>query len=169
MSVYTVHEPPLRAAGAPPDPERFAFVRDGFSGWAFVVAPLWMLVHRMWLVFAVYVVGAAGLETLVRMFGGSAAAVALIGLLIALAIGLEAGSLRRFTLSRRGWKQVGIVSGRDREQAEQRFFDAWASKVAAGQGPRTAAAPAGPGSVVPSSSVAHSDVIGLFPEPGGQR
>ncbi len=169
MSVYTIHEPPLRATGAPPDPERFAFVRDGFSGWAFVLAPLWMLLHRMWLVFAVYVVGAAGLETLVRMFGGSASAVALIGLLISLAIGLEAGSLRRFTLSRRGWKQIGVVSGRDREQAERRFFDAWASQVVTGSGMRSAAAPAGPGSSVPTSSMAHTDVIGLFPEPGAQR
>ena len=55
MSVYTVHEPPLRAADALPDAERFAFVRDGFSFWAFLLAPLWMLWHRMWLVLAVYV------------------------------------------------------------------------------------------------------------------
>ena len=46
MSVYTVHEPPLRAASRIAEPERFVFVRDGFSFWAFLFAPLWMLWHR---------------------------------------------------------------------------------------------------------------------------
>ena len=30
MSIYTVHEPPLKADESTPDPERFVFVRDGF-------------------------------------------------------------------------------------------------------------------------------------------
>src|SRR5207253_10391383 len=30
MAVYTVHEPPMRADEASPDPDRFVFVRDGF-------------------------------------------------------------------------------------------------------------------------------------------
>ena len=25
------------------------FVRDGFHFWAFLLAPLWLLVHRLWL------------------------------------------------------------------------------------------------------------------------
>ena len=33
MSVSRVHEPPLRAAEFAADPERFAFVRDGFYFW----------------------------------------------------------------------------------------------------------------------------------------
>ena len=56
MSIYTVYEPPLRAHESAPDPERFVFVRDGFSFWAFLLAPLWMLRHRMWLVLLGYVV-----------------------------------------------------------------------------------------------------------------
>ena len=35
MAVYTVHQPPLRATDAAPDPQRFVFVRDGFYFWAF--------------------------------------------------------------------------------------------------------------------------------------
>ena len=33
---------------------RFVFVRDGFHFWAFLLAPLWMLRHRMWLEFIAY-------------------------------------------------------------------------------------------------------------------
>jgi len=49
MSVYTVHVPPATAQTAP-DPGRFVFVRDGFSFWAFLLGPVWMLWHGMWLV-----------------------------------------------------------------------------------------------------------------------
>ena len=60
MAVYTVHQPPLRATDAAPDPQRFVFVRDGFYFWAFLPRALWMLWHRMWLVLLIYVVGAIG-------------------------------------------------------------------------------------------------------------
>ena len=62
MPVYTVHEPPLRAHEALPNPLRFVFVRDGFYFSAFVVAVLWMLWHRMWLVLLIYIVVALGLD-----------------------------------------------------------------------------------------------------------
>ena len=65
MSIYTVHEPPLRANEDVPDPERFVFVRDGFSFWAFLLAPLWMLRHRLWLVLIGYVVVAVALQVAV--------------------------------------------------------------------------------------------------------
>ena len=60
MSVYTVHEPPLRAADALAEPERFIFVRDGFYWWAFLLTPFWMLCHRLWLVFVIYLVVIGG-------------------------------------------------------------------------------------------------------------
>ena len=54
MAVYTVHEPPPKRT-RPRDPERFVFVRDGFSFWAFLLAPLWLLWHRLWLVLLGYI------------------------------------------------------------------------------------------------------------------
>ena len=169
MSVYTVHEPPLRAGAAASDVERFAFVRDGFSWWAFLFAPLWMLRHRMWLVFVCYAVILAGLATLVRIFGVSAAVVGLIGLLISLLVGLEAGTLRRFTLDGRGWKNLGVVSGDDREDAERRFFDAWLQRKNSLSGVPHTPMP-GPAAAAPNRRGSlGSDVIGLFPEPGARR
>lgn len=163
MSVYTVHEPPQRFIAAP-DAERFAFVRDGFSFWAFLLAPLWMLRHRMWLVLICYILILGWLETAVRMFGGSVAIGAFISFLISLLVGLEAGTLRRFTLNRRGWKNIGVVSGDDLEDAERRFFDAWVRRALV-QPVAPAATPAAP---VPRMAQA-PDVVGLFPEPGARR
>jgi hypothetical protein len=170
MSVYTVHEPPLRAGEASADPERFAFVRDGFYFWAFVLTPLWMLWRRMWIVFIIAVALVAVLDAAAVLVGGSAAIVFAINALISLLAAIEAGTLWRWTLARRGWKNVGLVNGDDLESAERRFFDAWS-----GETPDTTPAarfdpPAAAMSGVPTPRMPHSpDVIGLFPQPGAQR
>src|SRR6266487_6289109 len=71
MSIYTVYEPPLKAHESAPAPERFVFVRDGFSFWAFLLAPLWMLRHRLLLAFTGYVIVAIGLQVALRLVGAS--------------------------------------------------------------------------------------------------
>ena len=123
MSIYTVYEPPLKAHESAPAPERFVFVRDGFSFWAFLLAPLWMLRHRLWLAFTGYVIVAIGLQVALRLVGASTGVTVTVAALLSLLVGFEAATLRRFTLSRRGWKNVGIVVGDDLESAERRFFD----------------------------------------------
>jgi len=167
MSVYTVHEPPLGGGDGSPQPERFKFVPDGFSVWAFLLAPLWMLWHRMWLVFVVYLVVSGGLEALVKALGASNFAATLVGLLISLLVGLEASTLRRFTLSRCGWKTVGVVSGEDLEGAERRFFAAWLRDSPIAQG--TPAAVVAQTPALSARMPQPPGVIGLFPEPGGSR
>ena len=164
MAVYTVHEPPSRA-GAEPAPERFVFVRDGFSFAALLFGPLWMLLHRMWLVLLGYGVVVAGLTLLLHLHG-SAAVGTLVWTLFALLLGIEAATLRRFTLGRRGFRNVGIVVGDDLELAERRFFDWWIRGARGEPGaPTGSRAPA----FAAAASMPHaaSDVLGLFPEPGG--
>src|SRR6201999_665257 len=119
MAIYTVPEPPLRAVAAAPNPERYVFVREGFSFWAFIFGPLWMVRHRMWLVLFIYIVIAVALDIAIRFAGASMFVVGCVGFLLALLVGLEASSLRRFTLGRRGWKYAGVVSGEDRDAAER--------------------------------------------------
>jgi hypothetical protein len=162
MAVYTVHEPPLRAAAtAAPEPERFVFVRDGFSFWALLFGPLWMLRHRMWLVLLGYGVVVTALS-LVPHLHVSATVGTIVWALLALLLGFEAGTLRRFTHGRRGFRNIGIVVGDDLELAERRFFDVWVRKDS------VQAAPGGAPALTPSRRMpSHTpDVLGLFPEPG---
>jgi hypothetical protein len=167
MSVYTVHEPPLRASEALPDPGRFIFVREGFYFWAFLLAPLWMLRHRMWLVLLGYVVIMLGIENGMRHAGVSAAGISLTTLLLSLLIGIEGATLRRFTLMRRGWKNVGLVVGDDVESAERRFFDTWVETASSKPATRTVPPPLP--STAPRPPAQPPDIIGLFPEPGASR
>ena len=148
------------------------FVRDGFYFWAFLLTPLWLLWHRLWLVLLIYLVVIVGIEqraALCRRRRGRDDRLSM--LLISLLIGLEASTLRRFTLARRGWRNVGVVGGDDVEAAERRFFDAWA----AGARPGTTS-PVRGGRLPPHvrrrsrrAAAARADIIGLFPEPGAPR
>jgi hypothetical protein len=170
MAVYTVHEPPSKA-GAPSVPERFVFVRDGFSFAALLFGPLWMLRHRLWLVLLLYGAMGVGLWLGLRLHASTQVGLIVWGL-IGLLLGFEAG-LRRFTLGRRGYRNIGIVVGDDLELAERRFFDAWIRKDSSVRKSSAGASaqrsePAAPTGVpaLPASLPAQHPILGLFPEPG---
>jgi hypothetical protein len=175
MSIYTVYEPPLKAHESAPNPERFVFVRDGFSFWAFLLAPWWMLRHRLWLALTGYIILAIALSVALRFAGASTTVTLIAGALFSLLVGFEAATLRRFKLSRRGWKNVGIVVGDDLESAERRFFDAWVNKSWVNKSwADPSAADGTPRASSPAMGVAmarrpSSEVIGLFPQPGAPR
>ena len=160
MAVYTVHEPPPRGAAAP-DPERFVFVRDRFSFWALLLGPIWMLWHRMWVVLIGYGVVVAVLGWGLRATHAPMTVAALVSALLALLIGFEAATLRRFTLARRRFANVGVVVGDDLELAERRFFDAWLRRRP-GEGTPRGETPVG----TVRMPQPRADVLGLFPEPG---
>jgi hypothetical protein len=159
MSVYTVHAPPPRRGEHESDPTRFAFVRDGFSFWAFLLAPLWMLRHRLWLVFFGYLAVAAATQVALIALGVPDGVKIAVGLLLALLVGFEAASLRRWTLTRRGWTNFGVTVADGLEGAERRFFDAWVGR-------RPEIRRAGAAYSGRAASAAPPDVIGLFPQPG---
>jgi hypothetical protein len=166
MAVYTVHQPPLKKYESSPDPDRFVFVRDGFSFWAFLLGPLWMLWHRMWLVLLGYAAVAVALETGLRFANVSAGTRLFAGLAFAILVGIEAGTLRRFTLRR--WKNIGLIVADDRDGAERRFFDSWVRSEAL---PPSSPARSSllPATATPRMSPGGPDVIGLFPQPGAPR
>jgi len=144
------------------------FLRDGFHIWAFVFAPLWFLLHRLWLAFVVYVLAYGLVGIAFALLRVPASAQAVIALLIALLIGFEASSIWRWTLTRRHWTTLGFVVGEDAEMAERRFFAEWAPRTNNSPVP---SAPTEPkySTAVQLGASAPSDVIGLFPEPGGRR
>jgi hypothetical protein len=121
-----------------------------------------MLWRRLWLVLLGYLVLVGALEVLLRLLGAAMGARVLIAFLIALLVGLEAASLRRWTLIRGGWRDHGIVVGDDLESAERRFFSVWTGTDA----PTRTPAPAAAG--FPQAR-APKGVVGMFPQPGGSR
>jgi len=163
MPVFTVHAPVAAVRRA--DSDRFVFVRDGFHFWAFLFGPLWFIAHRLWLVLAVYIVVVAAIVGLMVVLRTGDDAWSIVVLIVALLTGYEAANAQRWTLSRRWWRELGVVVADDAEAAERRFFAQWTGEVStAGSSSHHTPPPlptARPG--------ATSDVIGLFPQPGVPR
>jgi hypothetical protein len=168
MAVYTVHEPLPRDDEASASPDRFVFVRDGFYFWAFLLGPLWMLWRRLWLVTVLYFAVSIALQAGLWAVGAPNAARFVVWLLLSLLVGFEAGTLRRWTLARRGWRNVGVVVGDDVESAERRFFTAWTPQAASAAFPPPPAASTSP-LVARLPRPGDNQVVGLFPQPGGPR
>jgi hypothetical protein len=91
-------------------------VRDGFYFWAFLLGPLWMLWRRLWLVLVIYLVVTAAIQAALWTLGVSGVVKFAVGFLIAVLVGCEAGTLRRWSLRRR-WTNVGLVVAPNQEMA----------------------------------------------------
>ncbi len=165
MAVYSVFEPPMRDESTVEHAERFAFVRDAFSWSALIFGPLWILRYRMWLVLFLYLVVVGLLMAALAVVRVPPGTSGVVLLLVALLMGLEGNSLRRWTLRRRGWRDLGVVVGDDLQAAERRFFDGW---FAGGMAARSSVGVHRNGGVAQGPGH-RPDVIGLFPEPGASR
>ncbi|MDQ2632892.1 MAG: DUF2628 domain-containing protein [Pseudomonadota bacterium] len=160
MAIHVVMEPP--AANAAEAAERAVFVRDGFAFLAFLVPPLWLLWHRLWIEAALAFAVGVGLTAL-----GDMAGLGLIGatlsLLVSIYVGLEGQGLRINALRRRGWREWGVVDANNAGEAELRYLTGEGSGET-----RKSAVPhsTGPAQARPSASLASGPALGLFDYPG---
>jgi hypothetical protein len=115
MRVYSVHRPPVGGTHTPPAAREAGplLIREGFSWGAFFFGPLWLLAQRLWLAALAWLVLVV-LASLLSPWAG-------LGLQFLLAA--EARNLRRWTLARRGWREVGVVAAPDQAWATQRLLD----------------------------------------------
>ena len=166
MTVYSVYEPPVQEPDIAERADRLAFVKEGFAWPAFFVLVLWPIYHRMWLEFIVLTVVLIALQL---AFGTTSVGQTLAGwasLAITVLFAFEANDLRAASLERRGYRLAGVVSGRDRTEAERAFFTTWLPQQAKaareperGHEPRREAPSSG---TMPRGE--GEEVIGLFPQ-----
>jgi hypothetical protein len=144
MQTYTVHEPPTAPADRVDRAEGLVFIKDGFSWGAALFGPLWLLAHRLWWPLIGYIATYGAIEAvrLTRIVDQRWIGLCLLALNLLLAF--EGDSLRRWTLNRRGWRMLGAANGRNRNECERRFFEAWIPSQPVLQVP-AAAAPGGAG------------------------
>jgi hypothetical protein len=174
MPIYTVHAPVANSADVAAT-DRFAFVRDGFHLWAALASVIWLAWHRLWLALIGWIVVVVAIDLGMVAVGAGRMSILCVNALLALLTGFEAASLRRWTLSRRNWRQLDIVVADDEESAERRFFDRWTAKqrgndqsaIDRGAPPPTRVIAGQPFSRPPP--LPQNEIIGLFPEPGASR
>src|SRR5258707_9412285 len=101
------------------------------------------------------------LQVAVGWIGMSGTVMAAVAVLLSALVGFEAATMRRFTLARRRWSNIGTVVGDDAESAERRFFDAWVDKTWA-SAPPASSPPPGLAGTLSRRPPASPEVIGLL-------
>ena len=125
MKTFTVYEPPNAAADRLDRAESLVFVQEGYSWVAAIFTPVWLLANRFWLAFLAYLAAIILIKTGTWLIGAGQAGLNAGLMALHLIIGLEADSIKRWSLEWKGWQLAGTVNGRNAEDCERRFFDNW--------------------------------------------
>ncbi|MEN6541405.1 DUF2628 domain-containing protein [Parvibaculum sp.] len=171
MRLYTVHE----MSGATANGDGLEFVHEGFSWTALLLGPLWLAYYRSWLAVAIYLVAALALLVVTWLAGLGPESGSVCFLAFQFLYAGEANEIRRWSLSRRGAREIAVASGRNLIEAERDFFRRWSgpSIVSTSTPVRTAdhvatLPPLMPGAVWPRRPAGDDHgVLGLFPKAGG--
>jgi len=174
MTTYTLHLPSGAQPGQPSGLDGALLVKDGFSWGAFLFTFLWFFAHRLWLAGLAVLVGLVVLSValvLLQVHGTIAGAVMVLAMIL---VGLEAGTLRRWTYHRRGLAAVDVVTAEDLDEAEAKAFARWLQHAEPGRAvpppdPRSASPFASPSPLAPVPTARRQEarqeaVIGLFPD-----
>ncbi len=117
MRLYTVYQGPEAAGEAD-----LLFIKDGFCWPALFLPFIWPLFRGLWLVALAILVSMLAFSALVESGAITPLAGSVLEVVLTLAVAFEGNNLRRWRLSRRGWREVGMVSGRNLADAERAFF-----------------------------------------------
>lgn len=164
MKTFLVLEP--TGGGHVEAADRILFLREKFRWSALLFAPLWLLWHRLWLGFLGWLAVVVALAFVAYAFDLTAQAAAPLLWLPTLVVAVEGTELLRRKLLRGGYREIGVVLGRNLEEAERRFFADWSIRPEMTGRPRPGqnAAPVSAG-----MAAAANPVLGLFPESGVRR
>jgi hypothetical protein len=110
MKVWTAHE----KSNASP-----VLVREGFSFGALFFGPIWLAAHRAWLPALAMVL----LTLLILLLAHPPASIILI-LGVALLAGFSGRDLVRWSVTRRGYLETTVVTGRNQYDAQARLLEA---------------------------------------------
>jgi len=168
VQTYTIYE----RRPAPENIERrvakLVFVKEGFSFYAFLVPPVWMIVNHMWWEFGGFLALTIFVNGILALLGVGEDVIPLVGLVINLIFAFEARDLHRYALERKGYLLAAIVSGRNLDECERRFLLEWLPGAKADLAHLTSMPGMGgnAGGGQPKTYM-KEPVIGMFPAHGG--
>lgn len=123
LQVYSVHHQSDDPRIVATQSDRLVFVKEGFSWPALFVPFLWLIYHRMWLVLVLFLAATIGVGLLPEVIPMTPSMQTVLGLGINLLMALQGNDLLRWTLARRGRKEIAVVVGDGIAGAEHRFFE----------------------------------------------
>ncbi len=163
MTVYSVYEPPGDDADLETRVDKIAFVKEGFSWLALFIPVLWLIYQRMWFELFAFLAVIAGVSWMLGTGPDERQLAGWFSFGLSALLAFEAGDLRGWALQRRGYRFTGVVSGRDRLEAERSFFADWLPEQQRARAPLPTAWPVKAQAVAPTRPAGGDEVIGSFP------
>lgn len=158
MKTFVVMAPPEfeDIEGSPTETDRLQFISDSFAPLAFLFSGIWLLVHRMWLVFLGYLGFVLVIELLSVTI--SREAMGVVAFCVTIIFGFEAQALRRWSLERRKWRVVDIIDASNKGEAALKFLHRASENMKPKLQSKTSEAPVRP-QIVPR--IGSEQVVGL--------
>lgn len=123
MKIFSVHHKAVEPAIILSEGLETRFVKEGIAWGALIAPPWWAIFHRLWLVLVGIVVFYALAGVISNLVGLNPNTSALLFIALHVILALEGNNLYRWTLTRRGYKEIGTVTGASLEKCERRFFE----------------------------------------------
>lgn len=121
MKFYTVHLPENQENGI----QEVMLVPEGFSLLAAIFQGFWALYYRMWwgagILFSIEI----GVNLLRHYNIISPVTAGILNVCVTIGVGFFAWDWKRRHLEKKGYVTTSVVTGRDKEEAERRFLEAY--------------------------------------------
>ncbi len=126
MAIYTVYAPNMRTSAQLLNDhalsEKVVFIKEKMPWLALLFTPFWLLLHRLWLGFGLYLLVLFAVSGVLYALNAGQLAISLAEGLVSLLFALEAPTLQSAALKRRGYQHVASVVADGQEAAELKFF-----------------------------------------------
>ncbi|MEM7619122.1 MAG: DUF2628 domain-containing protein [Pseudomonadota bacterium] len=122
MTSYTIFQPPVPALDSVSRSDELVFVKEGFSWAAFLIPLIWLVYHRVWIGLGLMLAISIVINVIFESLRSPEIYATLAFLAISLIVAFEGNAMRRWQLSRRDYRLIGVVSGRNLSECEEIFF-----------------------------------------------
>ena len=122
MQTYTIYAPIDENRPLIERAMNYQFIKEGFSLWAALFGPLWLLAKGLWLETLAFFAAAIGLTLILQLIGFNEAAISAAMTGTTIIFGFFARDIERLHYERSGFKLISVVNGKTKHECEARYF-----------------------------------------------
>ena len=122
MQTYTIYAPIDENRPLIERAMNYQFIKEGFSLWAALFGPLWLLAKGLWLETLAFFAAAIGLTLILQLIGFNEAAISAAMTGTTIIFGFFARDIERLHYERSGFKLISVVNGKTKDECEARYF-----------------------------------------------
>lgn len=123
MKLFTIHEPPLPSKNRIERAISLKFIKYGFSWGAFFFSPFYFIFKSEWLGLFFYFLSLFLFVSLITILRINISSLSPYLILVHVIFGFEASSLQRLWLRLRGWREIGSITGHNKDECERSYFN----------------------------------------------